>query len=270
LLLWSYALLTGLSPSVIRAAGMCSIHGVARLARRKTSLLHLLSLSAMIMVITRPPVIFEAGFQLSFAAVAGIALFYPRLKGLVHFSLWLPQWCWKMTALSLSAQAGTFPLVIYHFREYPCYSLLSNLPVIPLTVLILYSGALFFSLSWIPGISGLLSVVLHYLCRILNVITGFTSRLPWSVTGELSITPGQVLVLYCMILLTALYAEYRRVRTLMALILSVIMMLAISGCLKYRELTGPVSQSLPGRSLQETVDQSYTSGQKGTCCIETF
>jgi competence protein ComEC len=239
LLLWSYALLTGLSPSVIRAAGMCSIYGVAKLSGRRTGLLHLLSMAAFIMVIIRPSMIFEAGFQLSFSAVTGIALFYQRLKSLFNFSYLLPRWCWKMTSLSLSAQAGTAPLVIYHFHEYPAYSLLSNLLVIPLATMILYSGILFFSLSWVPVLSGFLSMLLHCLCRMLNAVTEYISRLPGASFGDLSLCVIQVLILYFLMLFLALYLRRRHVRFLMAIILSAAIFFAVSCCMKIRGFNGP-------------------------------
>ena len=75
MLLWSYAMLTGLSPSVVRAVTMCSVHRIAILTGRKTGIFHVLSLTAFVMVLSRPAIIFEVGFQLSFAAMAGIAGF---------------------------------------------------------------------------------------------------------------------------------------------------------------------------------------------------
>ena len=70
--LWFYAFLTGLSVSVVRAVTMCCIHGIAMVSRRKVSTLHVISLAAFVIILARPAAVFEAGFQLSFAAVTGI------------------------------------------------------------------------------------------------------------------------------------------------------------------------------------------------------
>ena len=257
LLLWGYALLTGMSPSVSRAAGMCSLHAVARLTGRKASLLHLLSLAALIMILLRPPLIFEAGFQLSFSAVTGIALFHRRLANLVTFPGRLLRWCWKMSSLSLSAQIGTAPLVIYHFHGYPNYSLLSNFLVVPLAALILYNGILFFSLSWIPVLSGFLSLSLHYLGRILNTVTGIAGQLPGAFSGELSISLIEVILIYILIFFIYLFIHYRDTRIIMAVLLSMVLLLSVSSCLKYRELRRPVSFTGPYIFLYNTDDQLF-------------
>ncbi|MCK5464005.1 MAG: ComEC family competence protein [Bacteroidales bacterium] len=217
ILLWMYAMLTGLSPSVTRAVAMCCIHAAASLANRRTGLLHVLSLTAFIMVMVRPSIVFEAGFQLSFAAVSGIILVYGRLSGVLRFPDWVRAKCWQMCSLSIAAQLGTAPLVIYYFHQYPNYALLSNLVVIPLATLILFSGALFFGLSWIPPVSGILSTILVFISRLLDEFTSFISRCPGACSENLSLSVFQVIILYGVIILLYLYMERRKAGILMGI-----------------------------------------------------
>src|SRR5690606_774747 len=79
LLIWTYAVLTGFSPSVIRAATMFSLFTLGQLRERKPSSLNILAFSAMVMIVLDPAVIFEVGFQLSYIAVAGILLIQPLI-----------------------------------------------------------------------------------------------------------------------------------------------------------------------------------------------
>lgn len=79
ILIWVYAILTGFSPSVIRAATMFSLFTLGQLRERKPSSFNILAFSAMLMIVLDPGVIFEVGFQLSYLAVAGILLLQPLI-----------------------------------------------------------------------------------------------------------------------------------------------------------------------------------------------
>ncbi len=239
--LWTYAIITGLSPSVTRAAGMCCIHAIAGLAGRKTGIMHVLSLAAFIMVVCRPQVIFEAGFQLSFSAVAGIALFYRRITDLLTVRGWFLNRLWRMAAVSLAAQAGTAPLVVYHFHQYPSYSVFSNLVAVPLVTLILYTGVLFFSLSPVPAVSGILLAVLDRLALVLNRYTGLVSHLPGACPDELSLSVFQVFLMYGIIVLLYVYMEHRKAGWLTGLLALLVLFFLVSCCRKYRRLQYPVS-----------------------------
>ena len=242
--LWAYALLVGMSPSVSRAAGMCTIYGLAGFSNRRVSMVQVMSLAALVMILVRPAMIFEAGFQLSFLALTGIAMFYQRLYGLFTFNriITIPgiilKWAWRMTSLSLSAQIGTAPLVIYHFGQYPAYSLLSNLVVVPLTMLILYNGILFFGLLWVPSLTGILSFTLYKLACMLNEFTALVARFPgamlpgtpWATGGLTELWfPGisilQVLLVYSLIFFTWLFLEKKNTFSLMAILFSIFLIL---------------------------------------------
>ena len=148
---------------------------------------------------------------------SGIILFYGRLSGVLRFPDWVRAKCWQMCSLSIAAQLGTAPLVIYYFHQYPNYALLSNLVVIPLATLILFSGALFFGLSWIPPVSGILSTILVFISRLLDEFTSFISRCPGACSENLSLSVFQVIILYGVIILLYLYMERRKAGILMGI-----------------------------------------------------
>jgi competence protein ComEC len=233
--LWSYAWLTGLSPSVVRAVTMCSVHRTAVLAGRKTGIFHVLSLTAFIMVLFRPPILFETGFQLSFAAVAGIAGFQKPLSMLIATKGWLARSIWQLVTVSLSAQLATAPLSLFYFHQFSNAFILSNLAVIPLVTVILYAGLAFMMLSAV----GLypLSGILEWLTSLLEGITRLMGGVPGAFIENISLTPLQVLGLYLVCILACLLLRSRKVALCQALMAAAAFVLLVSGIREYRVRT---------------------------------
>ena len=84
-IIWLYAFLTGLSPSVTRAALMFSMINIGTTLNRDISFFNILAGAALIMLLFNPLNLFEVGFQLSFIAVAGIVYFQPKFYKLFSF-----------------------------------------------------------------------------------------------------------------------------------------------------------------------------------------
>lgn len=128
--IWSFALLTGAAPSACRAALLITGLVLGRSMARKADTLNTLAGTALLQLFLDPHLLFNIGFQLSYSAVAGIVLFEPQLR-----TDWkLPKWAeWMGTSMRVStaAQLGTLPLVLLHFEQFPCYSALSSLVVVP-------------------------------------------------------------------------------------------------------------------------------------------
>jgi len=232
LLLWFYAILTGLSPSVVRAVSMCSVHRMAILMGRKTGIFHVLSLTAFLMVVCRPAIIFEAGFQLSFAAVAGIAGFQKPLYNLIPAKNWLARKAWQLVCVSLAAQLATAPISMYYFHQFSHVFVLSNLFVIPLATLILYVGLAFILLSSF----GLypLSGILEWLTSLLSGITHLMGRIPGGFDENISILPIQVFLLYFAILLCGFFIHSRKVLLLFTMMATLALSLLVSGIREYQ------------------------------------
>ncbi|MDB5034567.1 MAG: internalization-related competence protein ComEC/Rec2 [Chlorobi bacterium] len=146
-LLGLYVLATGADPSILRAAVMAAAFMGARVGSRISRPLNTLAFAAMLILLLNPSALFTAGFQLSFASVAGIIIIYPGLErplfakvgGLRHRAFLLLPARWLL--LSISAQLFTLPFVLYHFGYLPVISLLINMPALPLTSIALGAGA---------------------------------------------------------------------------------------------------------------------------------
>lgn len=137
---WFYALLTGFSPSVLRASIMISAFITAKLLAKNTNSYNIIAFSAFCILLLNPFLIWDVGFQLSFLAVLGLIYLQPKIEKwlpLKHF--WLSK-LWSLTAMSLAAQLATYPFSVYYFHQFPIYFLFSNLFITIPTALIMYIG----------------------------------------------------------------------------------------------------------------------------------
>ena len=134
-----YALVTGASPSIVRAFLFILLGETARLLGRPQPPLRIFCGALLLQLALNPSVIATVGFQLSYLAMAGIYLLFPRLRawypseGPSADRRNLPRRMWELMALTLSCQAFTAPLAWFYFRTFPKYFLLTNLLAMPLT-----------------------------------------------------------------------------------------------------------------------------------------
>ena len=149
LLLWAYALLTGLSPSVTRAVIMASIYLTATALQRATSPINSLAVAAIIILLADPQSLFTPGFQLSFCAVASIILFAERLNP-VSRRRRLPYTVATYIAVSLSAVIGTAIPSIFYFHTFPLYFIFANI-VASVLLPFLIGGAFLLTLCELTG-----------------------------------------------------------------------------------------------------------------------
>ena len=195
--IWAYALLTGLSVSVVRSATMISLYAVFSLGGRRRSPFNLLCFTAMLMLLINPKTLFDIGFQLSFLSVAAILLFMPlfdlfKPKVVRRFPLF--NWIWGLMAVSTAAQLGVTPLIAYYFGRFSTYFLLTNLIVVPFATLILY-GALVVMV--VPAVGTVLARVV----QCLNNILSWLSQLPGASIEGLHPSVLQTVLCYVLVLL---------------------------------------------------------------------
>lgn len=194
--IWSYAFLTGLSASVLRAAVMFTFIIVARASGRQTNMFNTLAVAAFCLLCYDPYLLCDVGFQLSFLAVISIVYIQPRIVAWVDVQGYFlkkqkpwqtkqTQWFWRKssglmdnvwqaTALSLAAQVATFPLGLYYFHQFPLSFLLSNLVAVPISSCAVYVGLGLLALKGMVALIGLFSTglagVLDFLPRVVGYV----------------------------------------------------------------------------------------------------
>lgn len=176
--LWAYAGLTGFTPSVLRATVMFTLFTVAEMVRWRTDSLNSLAAAGVLLLLWDPDMLVQLGFQLSFLAVLGIAVFYRPL----HL-LWTPgnapfRFLWSLVVVSLAAQAFTAPLCLYVFQAFPVWFLPANMVIVGLVGIGVYGGVALLVLHAVPVLGPFITVLMKWLLLALGFLSAFFAGLP--------------------------------------------------------------------------------------------
>ena len=259
-ILWVYAFVTGLTPSVLRAVTMFSFLALARPWAKSTNIYNTFAVSAFLLLLFDPFLLFSVGFQLSYAAVVGIVYIYPRI-----LQLWEPEHTitvevWKLSAVSVAAQLATFSLGLLYFQQFPNYFLLSNLLVVPLSFVVLIMGLVVLAVSFIPLVAMMIGFVVEFVIRLINYIVFIMEDLPFSVIENVYINAWQccMLILFIAFLL-ALY-HYKKFVLLICSFICIVALTALQWVHFSRDVNVRTLAvyRIPGHSVIDLIDRGQT------------
>lgn len=199
-ILISFAFITGLSPSVMRATLMFIIMIIGKMLNRNTHILNSVFLSFFLLLVIDPFKLFDVGFQLSYSAVLGIILFQPIIYKLIHVRLIFINWIWQLTSVSIAAQLGTLPFSLFYFKQFPTYFLLGNIFAIPFISVVTILGFILVLTSFVPDIAYLFSVVIEFLSDYFIRLISILQSLPFGMIKPLQIGFPQALMMAVLIL----------------------------------------------------------------------
>lgn len=195
--IWGFALLTGASPSAMRAAVMFSFLIVGQSLVRFVNIYNTLAISAFALLCYNPYLLFETGFQLSYLAVIGIVFFQPKIYRLWIIDNKLGDYLWSLASVGLAAQLTTFPLSLFYFNQFPVYFWLSGLVVVPAAFLIICVGVLLFlAEAIIPSGAIWVGKLLNGIIWLMNAIVFLIRQLPAGLIDGVWIGIGVFLLLY--------------------------------------------------------------------------
>jgi competence protein ComEC len=212
--LWSFAFVTGLSPSVLRAVTMFSFVALARPLGWKTNIYNTLAGSAFVLLYYNPYLIMSVGFQLSYLAVIGIVYLQRPLYQMWEIHHGLGDWVWKISCVSVAAQASTFALGMLYFHQFPVYFLVSNLFVIPLATGILVGGIVLLITSWVNSLASLVGYLLTSLIWLINKIVVVVESWPNSIIEGIYITTFQCWLIMGILLCLVFLFEFKKIQWL--------------------------------------------------------
>lgn len=213
LFLWAFAFLTGFSSSVVRSVIMFSLLAVSCLQPEKPLTLNTLAATAFLMLLYNPLWLFDVGFQLSFVAVASILLIQPKLYNLLSVKRRILRYIWGLLTVSVAAQIGTAPLVILYFSRFSTHFLLTNLWVIPMVTLILYSAIFLLILTPFPFLQYGFASVVNTLLNTQNSVLRWIEQLPASSIDGLWIDRWEIVLFYLFLMLLYRSLVIRTVRS---------------------------------------------------------
>ncbi len=223
-LLWAFAFFTGLSPSVVRSVTMFSILALADIFGRQPFSLNTLAATAWFMLLCNPTGLFDVGFQLSFLAVASILLIQRLVYRLFTVRNRVGKSVWGLMSVSIAAQIGTAPLVMFYFSRFSVHFLLTNLLVIPLITIILYAAIFMLLLTPFPWLQIWAAVGVRKLLEGLNLFVRWVEQLPCSSVDGIWLYQLEVCGIYVFLFGAVCYCLHRRLRNLLFCLLSVLLL----------------------------------------------
>jgi competence protein ComEC len=192
-------MITGLSPSVVRAAAMFSFFVIGKAINRHADVLNIVFVSLALLLIIDPSLLFSVGFQLSYSAVIAIVIIYPWIYKSLIIKNWILDKIWSISCVSICAQIGTLPLVIFYFHQFPNYFLFSNLLVIPLVPLVIVSGLLALLFFYVPYLNIWTGYLFQLLVDLLIQIVNFFDNLPYNVSSGIYPDLWDVFIIYAIV-----------------------------------------------------------------------
>jgi competence protein ComEC len=187
--LFSYNLLIGFKPPIFRASLMATIFLFGGLLQRPVDILNIISAAAMLILIINPIELFQASFQLSFAAVLSIVYIFQKLKIYFEKNSYikklsqnkLGEYIFTLFLVSLAAQLGTLPITAFYFNRISIISMLANLVVIPLVGVVIAYGFVSLMVSFISiQVAGLFAHTNSLCLQALIFLTDKASSLKFS------------------------------------------------------------------------------------------
>jgi len=200
-LLWFFAFISGLSSSVVRAVVMYSLYTLASFcSEERFSGMHSLVLAAFLMLIYNPFFLFDISFQLSFTAVFSILAFYPLFSRWLCIKNCVLRYVWNTLSLSISAQLGTLPFILYYFGSFPTYFLLANLVVVILAGGILMLTLVALCVASVPMVGSTVMTLLEWCTSVLNESTRWVQQLDGSQITSIYLSSSQACLLTAVII----------------------------------------------------------------------
>lgn len=195
-LLWMYAFITGLSPSVLRASTMLTIVIIGSNLQRKANIYNSLAASALILLLINPNNLCEVGFQLSYSAVFGIVFLQPKLANIWLIKNKIGKFFWNLFCVSVAAQIATFPLVAFYFNQFPSYFWATNIFVIPAVTILIPLTILLLIVFKIPALSFAVAFLIKWIIKGMYFILQSLESFPYSVV-DVSFRSIELLFLLC-------------------------------------------------------------------------
>ena len=215
LLVWGFALVTGASSCVLRAAVMFTFLIIGRAISREANIYNALLASAFFLLLYNPYFLFDVGFQLSYLGLLGILYFHPYVyqfgmqKVALFSEYYIGNQIWNLTAVSIAAMLTTTPLSLYYFHRFPAHFWLSGLVVVPLSTLVLYLGLFLFAICKWGFVAYWTGKLLQAMILLMNCSLQFIEGIPPGVLRDFWLNPFETVFWY-LVLIAFAAALYRK------------------------------------------------------------
>ncbi len=203
--LWGFSFLAGAQPSVLRSALMFTAIALSTVLDKRTSIYNTLAMSAFLLLCYNPFWLWDVGFQLSYAAVLSIIVFFKPIYNWLYFPNKAVDFFWQLIAVSLAAQILTLPISIYHFHQFPFLFLFANLLAVPLSSIILIGEILLCAIHFITPVATALGHLLKGMIQFMNYYIVQLDNVLFAVWDGLSVSAFQAIILTAFIAATSFW-----------------------------------------------------------------
>jgi len=221
-ILWGFAIIAGLSASVVRAVTMFSLFVLAKGLNRQTNSLNTLALSAFILLLIKPEFCFDVGFQLSYAAVAAIVIIKPVLDSWIVLKNPIANFFLDLLKVSVAAQLGVFPLSLFYFHQFPGLFFITNLIIIPCLMLVLGLGAVTLIFIGFKNTPDILIEVLGAVIQFMNNIVEWVASKEAFLFENISFDAQALILSYLILMLLAAFYQNRSFKNIILLGIAVV------------------------------------------------
>ena len=216
--MWGYSIVIGLPLSITRSMIMFTVLSICRCYGRENSSINSLASAALIILLVQPLGVYDISFQLSFLAVFFILLFGSKITGLIKTRTIVGGYFWSIISISIAAQIGTVPIVMYNFSNFSTYFLITNIIVIPVFFVIVSLSVVLWMVSFIPLLRIVVVKILTVLTLFVNNMISQIEQLPYSNLSLQISDPFTVWILYAVILLFFSYLIEKKTHRLVEIL----------------------------------------------------
>jgi competence protein ComEC len=259
--LWFFALLTGASPSVLRAAVMFTFISIGVLSGKRSSIFNSMSISAFVLLCYDPFLLWNVGFQLSYSAVLGIVVCQRSIYNWLHFDKKIPDYAWQLVSVSLAAQVFTIPLCLYYFHQMPLLFVIANLAAIPLCTLAIWSCILLISFSPFAPVAFYAGKIASAFLWLMNQSVLSINKFPFSLWKNISFNIYETLLLFIIIISLIRWFFTKKILTLQLSLLALLSLGLLRGLDQWKAFNQQkiIVYNIPKHSAIDVINGNYYS-----------
>ena len=222
--LGAFAIISGLSPSVLRSVVMFSFLAIGNHLRRSGSIYHTLLVSMLLILLCEPYFLFDVGFQLSYLALFFIVWLQPLLK-----QIWTPKnkiqiTIWNPLTVSFAAQIGTLPLCLYYFHQFPGLFFVTNIVIIPILSFIMIAGIIVMILAIFMSPPVIIIAIFEKSIYLLNKTIHIVASFEWFVIRDISFNFYYLLTFYIFIISAIVWSKKPNYNQFVFLLITIVLL----------------------------------------------
>lgn len=217
-----FAVISGLSPSVLRSVVMFSFLAVGNHLQRIGNIYHTLLASILLILLFEPYFLIDIGFQLSYLALFFILWLQPLLK-----NIWTPKhkitlFVWNALTVSFAAQIGTLPICLYYFHQFPGLFFITNIIVIPILSFIMITGIVVMLWAVILPPPMIVIVLFEKSIALLNSVIHYIASFKWFIIKDISFNCYLLIAFYLLIISVIFWSKKPDYSKTLAVLISII------------------------------------------------